>query len=56
MLYVFLPDGVFLPCDRGLDIKITLFDNSTKQSNNVVSCLLFARPVAPVAQRYLVTL
>ena len=27
-LYIFLPDGVFLPCDHGLDSDISLCENS----------------------------
>ena len=31
-LYVFLPDGVFPPCDHGLGFDNYLFDNSVNQS------------------------
>ena len=31
-LYVCLPDGVFLPCDHGLDFDINLCENSINQS------------------------
>ena len=31
-LYVFLPDGVFPPCDHGLGFDNYLFDNSGNQS------------------------
>ena len=27
-LYVFLPDGIFLPCDHGLDFDASLRDDS----------------------------
>ena len=31
-LYAFLPDGVFLPCDHGLDFDISLCESSNNQS------------------------
>ena len=33
-LYVFLPDGVFLPCDHGLNLDISSCENSINQSVN----------------------
>ena len=32
ILCVFLPDGVFLPCNYGLDFDISLCENSINQS------------------------
>ena len=33
-LYVFLPDGVFLPCDQGLDVDITYTEIQSIKSNS----------------------
>ena len=34
-LYVFLSDGVFLPCDHGLNFDISLCENSIKINGRV---------------------
>ena len=41
---VFLPDGVFLPCDQGLDFNINLYGNSINQNQFLSWCLAWRAP------------
>ena len=43
-MYVFLPDGVFSPCDQGLDFDINLYRNSINQNQFLSRCLSWRAP------------
>ena len=48
----FLPDGVFLPCDHGLDYDISLCEDSIKIIQINIQCVVLAIQETTVIQRF----